>query len=269
MPAGIKGGQTVKSTNRIAWCLAVPGAALAASAFAGIFDAPKNLKVLPANIAPQQLGQTMRGFAQDLGLRCENCHVGEAGRPLESFDFAADQKQTKATARMMLRMVADINERQLAGLDRPVAERVVVTCATCHRGQSRPTQIGDELELAYREGRAPAAVARYRSLKAAYFGAGGFDFTERPRLEFAMRLAARSDARGGIEFLNALREEHGAGFMTDMTLADLYLAAGDRPAATDALQEALISAPPPAQPILRKRLEELTRHDPAQPQNGG
>ena len=234
----------MKSANRIAWCLAAPGAALAASAFAGIFDAPKNLKVLPADITPQQLRQTMRGFAQDLGLRCENCHVGESGQPLESFDFSADRKERKATARMMLRMVADINERQLAALDRPVVERVVVTCATCHRGQSRPTQIGDELEFAYREGSAPAAVARYRSLKAEFFGGGGFDFTEWPRLEFAMRLAARSDARSGIEFLSALREEHGAGFMTDMTLADLYLAAGDRPAAADALQKALINAPP-------------------------
>lgn len=247
------------SPRRVAGWLAWPAAAFAASAVAGIFDEPKNLKVLPADISPQQLGQTMRGFAQDLGLRCESCHVGEANQPLESFDFAADRKDRKATARLMLRMVADINERQLAMLDWAPEERVTVRCVTCHRGQPKPLQIADVIDLAYREGGAPAAVARYRVLKTEFFGSGSYDFTERPRVEFAMRLGARADARGGIAFLRALHDELGAGFMTDMTLGDLYLAAGDRASAIESLRAALASAPPPAQPVLRKRLEGLTQ----------
>ena len=47
-----------------------------------IYANPENLKVLPEDISSADLGATMKGFALGLGLRCENCHVGEAGKPL-------------------------------------------------------------------------------------------------------------------------------------------------------------------------------------------
>ena len=34
--------------------------------------------MLPEDISAQELSATMRGFALGLGLRCSNCHVGEA-----------------------------------------------------------------------------------------------------------------------------------------------------------------------------------------------
>lgn len=240
-----------------AWCLALPLSAPGTVAAAGIYDEPKNLKVLPADITPQELRHTMRGFAFDLGMNCENCHVGEAGQPLESFDFAADDKDMKATARLMLRMLAEINDRQLAALNRAPDERITVRCATCHRGQSKPLLIADALTLAYREGGAPATVARYRTLKADFFGSDSFDFTEQPRLEFARGLAAHADVDGGIAFLHELRDEHGASFMTDLTLADLYLAAGKREQAIASLKAAHSRAPPALQELILKKLEGL------------
>src|SRR5260370_32984496 len=80
----------------------------------------------------------MRGFALALGVRCTYCRVGPEGAPLDSLNFASDDKRTKRTARVMLDMVSHINEEHLADVpDRPVPH-VVVRCATCHRGLARP-----------------------------------------------------------------------------------------------------------------------------------
>jgi hypothetical protein len=84
----------------------------------------------------------MKGFAQQLGVRCEHCHVGE-GNDLSKFDFASDEKPTKATARKMLRMTMALNE-QVAALNIPPAAGAPattgpkITCYTCHRGEKKP-----------------------------------------------------------------------------------------------------------------------------------
>ena len=39
------------------------------------------------------------------GARCEHCHVGEGGPALGNMTFAADDKETKRTARLMMRKV--------------------------------------------------------------------------------------------------------------------------------------------------------------------
>ncbi|MFQ5670524.1 MAG: c-type cytochrome [Acidobacteriota bacterium] len=106
----------------------------------------ENLQVLPKNIEKKQLVQTMRGFAMSLGVRCWFCHVGKEGEDLSTYDFASDDKPTKRTARIMLRMTREINNTFLmeagpllgeidadAGSDPPRA-----TCATCHRGKEHP-----------------------------------------------------------------------------------------------------------------------------------
>ncbi|MGH6693463.1 MAG: hypothetical protein ACREF4_22565, partial [Gammaproteobacteria bacterium] len=55
-------------------------------------DSLTNLKVFPKNIAVRALIDSMRQVTFALGVRCEYCHVGEAGQPLETFDFKADDK---------------------------------------------------------------------------------------------------------------------------------------------------------------------------------
>jgi len=98
-----------------------------------------NLQVLPKDIPPAQLVATMKSFAQGLGVRCEHCHVGE-GNDLTKFDFAADTKPTKATARKMISMVIALNgkveEIVPVPADAPASPRV--TCFTCHRGAQKP-----------------------------------------------------------------------------------------------------------------------------------
>ena len=97
-----------------------------------------NLQVLPKTITRAELVPIMRGFALNLGVRCEHCHVGE-GNDLSKFDFAADTRPAKATARKMLAMVTAINTQHLAGVGEPAAAGAPkVTCFTCHRGTTKP-----------------------------------------------------------------------------------------------------------------------------------
>lgn len=98
----------------------------------------KNLKVLPKTTSRAELLDTMKRFAQSLGVRCSHCHVGEEGQPLSTFDFASDKKANKAIARDMLRLVHRLNTKDLpaiGGLDEPR-----VTCYTCHRGAKEPAR---------------------------------------------------------------------------------------------------------------------------------
>lgn len=108
---------------------------LSSAALAQIYDNPRNLQVLPADIGADELRDTMKSFFFGTGLRCSSCHVGEEGQPLTSYDFASDEVELKLTARQMLRMVNAINTEHLAPLG---PERAEVGCATCHRGERLP-----------------------------------------------------------------------------------------------------------------------------------
>jgi hypothetical protein len=91
--------------------LAVP--ATVASQAAGRFppDSLINVQVFPRTTPVAEVTAAMRSFAMGLGVRCQFCHAGEEGMPLERFDFASDEKRTKLVARQMMRMVQEINRR--------------------------------------------------------------------------------------------------------------------------------------------------------------
>lgn len=97
-----------------------------------------NLQILPKTITQAELVPIMRGFALNLGVRCEHCHLGE-GNDLSKFDFASDVRPAKTTARKMLAMVNTINGKLLEGVGTPAAPGAPkVTCFTCHRGAVKP-----------------------------------------------------------------------------------------------------------------------------------
>jgi len=83
--------------------------------------APKNLKILK----PEEVGPAMRSFTVALGVNCGFCHV--------QGDRASDENPKKNIARMMINMAHDINSKFPDG-----AEKVHVTCYTCHRGKTEP-----------------------------------------------------------------------------------------------------------------------------------
>jgi hypothetical protein len=93
-----------------------------------------NLQVLPKDIAVPDLIVTMVRFAEGLGVQCAYCHVLPEHAPP---DFASDAKPEKVKARIMLRMVTDINGKYLAELATP-RKGEAVGCGTCHQGQQIP-----------------------------------------------------------------------------------------------------------------------------------
>jgi photosynthetic reaction center cytochrome c subunit len=99
----------------------------------------KNLQVLPKDASAGVVIGAMKGFTNALGVRCQFCHVGKEGLPLEQFDFVSDEIAQKKTARIMLRLTADINRQLDAAVPRAAGVDARVTCVTCHRGQSTPT----------------------------------------------------------------------------------------------------------------------------------
>ena len=98
----------------------------------------KNLQVLPKDAPASRVIGTMKGFANNLGVRCQFCHVGKEGLPLEQFDFVSDEIAQKKTARIMMRLTEDINKQLDAAVPRAAGAEARVTCITCHRGKSTP-----------------------------------------------------------------------------------------------------------------------------------
>src|SRR2546429_9924396 len=103
---------------------------LAASLAAQAPPAPpaKNLQVLPKEWTNAQVLPVMRGIAAALGTECGHCHVwfGQ-GNPMN--DMPNDAKPEKTKARVMLRMVMDINRTintELTKLGKPASEIVQV-----------------------------------------------------------------------------------------------------------------------------------------------
>ena len=81
----------------------------------------KNIKVIK-DMPAGQLQGAMAFMAASLGVDCLYCHTPPA--------MEKDDKPTKETARRMLAMVHEINKN--------FGDKVVVNCATCHRGKPKP-----------------------------------------------------------------------------------------------------------------------------------
>ena len=159
-------------------------------------EEPQNLQVLEG-FAGRRLAPVMTGFTRALGVRCEHCHVGEAGQPLSTFDFASDEKPTKTTARTMLRMLGDINST-LQTVEPSGDQAVNMWCHTCHRGRPRPMTLAEQLGETYRADGAEAAVAQYGELRERFYGRGAYDFGENALNNFGYELLGAGDIDGAI-----------------------------------------------------------------------
>lgn len=82
----------------------------------------KNIQVLK-DVPAEQWLLTMQYVASSLGVQCNYCHVQGANE--------RDDKETKKTARQMMKMVNALNESQFEG-------RAVLSCASCHNGRAKP-----------------------------------------------------------------------------------------------------------------------------------
>jgi hypothetical protein len=132
------------------WCLAalaLPPGLYAQTAPSGQSKFPPdkfvNLQVFPPDTKADVLIQAMKNFTRALGVRCQHCHVGKEGLPLEQFDFASDANPAKNVARSMVRMAAEINAHITKDMPEAPAKGYQVTCYTCHRGAVHPAHSPD------------------------------------------------------------------------------------------------------------------------------
>lgn len=186
----------------------------------------KNLKVLPKNTSPEQLRAVMTGFTRALGVRCAHCHVGEEGKPLDTFDFASDKNPKKDVARGMWKMLGKV-KKDLASIEPAKAERVNVGCATCHHGRPLPMTLAEELTRVYGAAGADSAIAHYRGLRDRFYGSASYDFREASLVEVADAALGKKDPRGAIAILNVDAEFYPESGLVHEAMGEAYLAAAD------------------------------------------
>jgi hypothetical protein len=116
--------------RKLAVVLLVPGALLVLEdrlAAQKPLPPPKNLQVLPKDIAPRELKATMESFADQLGVKCTFCHV------LDEYD--RDDKPHKKDARRMIKLVQDMQANSARYfVDEIKPDRI--NCWLCHRGKA-------------------------------------------------------------------------------------------------------------------------------------
>ena len=128
---------------RCALMIVLAGAAFAPSVAAqppgSAGERRPKLEVLQA-LPESQLFPVMNLVAESLGVRCDYCHVqvspdlSKTPSNVGGWVWDRDDKAPKRTAREMMRMVVELNDKRFHGEAR-------VTCFTCHRGATQPTRL--------------------------------------------------------------------------------------------------------------------------------
>ena len=198
----------------------------------------KNLKVLPKDTDPQKLRAVMVSFTHSLGVRCTHCHVGKEGQPLSTFDFPSDENRKKDIARGMMKMVDSIN----VAVQRIVPasqDRITVGCVTCHRGVARPRTLTDELAMVYEAMGPDSVAARYRAMRARYYGSGSYDFGEGTLGEVARHALDKKDYPGAIALLKMNVDQYPESGFAHGMLAEAYVASGDTTRAIAELERSM------------------------------
>ncbi len=200
-----------------------------------------NLKVLPRDISKGELMGVMRGFAGSLGVRCNHCHVGPDN--LQGMDFATDEKETKRTARVMMNMVRDLNDKYLPQVRDEDSLPVQVQCATCHRRQTQPRFIEDLVEQHIQGKGVEAGLALYREIRAEHYGGFAYDFSDVPLTVLAERLAASGDFQQALAVLRLNGEYHAESSRNQVLMAQVHVRLGEHSQARLILEAVLQRQP--------------------------
>jgi hypothetical protein len=201
-------------------------------------DSLLNLQVIPRGTPVMQVVGQMRNITGALGVRCQFCHVGEEGMPLERFDFASDQKRNKQVARQMMHMVQEIN-RRLDTIPSPPVSRVQVSCGTCHRGVSRPVPLNQLMSEATLAFGADSAIRSYRALRDRYYGRDAYDFSEFSLNSAALRVARENRPDDALALLRLNEELYPRSSAVHVFRGNISLIRGDTTAAAESFREAI------------------------------
>jgi hypothetical protein len=232
--------------------LSAQAPAPAAPAQGGAAPAPaKNLQVLPKEWTTAQVLPVMRGIAAALGTECGHCHVW-TGPGAPGNDFPADVKPEKAKARVMLRMVMDINKTigtEFPKLGKPANELVQVQCVTCHRGQIIPKQLVDVVLDTAKQSNATAAVAKYRDLRKEFYGSQSYDFSDLTLFDAATRAIADMKLDDAILYAQTNVEFNPKSARSHQVMSQAYQRKNDRANAIAEMEKA-VALDPTLQPQL-------------------
>ena len=202
-------------------------------------DSLRNVEVIPRTTPVIQVIGMMRNFAGDLGVRCQFCHVGEEGMPLDRFDFTNDEKRTKRVARQMMRMVEEINRRVDTLPDRSATPAVQVTCRTCHHGISRPAPLSTLMVEIVQAAGTDSALRAYRALRERYYGADSYDFRELTLNIAAFRLGRANRVSEALVILDFNEQQFPNSSALSVFRGNIQLMRGDTAAAEAAFREAI------------------------------
>jgi len=120
---------------------------LAMGEYQQTYPQPRNVQVLDGLNTTEVIGYMLNHFSVGLGVDCTYCHSLENFAAEEWGDPVAEQN--RLTARIHLRMVADLNANWIGELDtlhpdkQPSGSQM--TCTTCHYGQPQPQAWSDDL----------------------------------------------------------------------------------------------------------------------------
>ncbi len=221
-------------------------------------DRAENLQVFPEDTSPERLRAVMTGFTRALGVRCSHCHVGEAGKPLSTYDFASDENPQKKTARVMLEMLGTINQ-SLDTIEPSGPTQVNMWCHTCHMGKPRPMTLAEELTEALADGGTGAMIDKYEHLHENFYGRGGYDFSEGTLNNLGYEQLEAGALKEAIAVFRLNAEKFPENGNVHDSLAEAYREAGDRERAILHYQRALFLDPD--NDNAAKMLAELRRGD--------
>ena len=129
MVASVKAGFMTQAAQQTSPNNQTASATRTASAEKTVEQVQKNIQVLNG-LPESQLLAVMNYMRSSLGVKCTYCHVNKDGK----WDFVADEKPEKGTAREMIKMVQGINKGTFKG-------NPAVGCFTCHRGSNSPVRV--------------------------------------------------------------------------------------------------------------------------------
>jgi len=213
----------------------------------------KNLQIIPADTPRQQVIQTMQGFTQGLGVRCEFCHVDEPGHQ----DFAADDKRVKKVAREMMKLTADLNTKIPAAVSKSATDATRVQCATCHRGVAIPRQLTEILTDTMTASGMPAAATQFRELRKQYFGGQSYDFSEGSLTTLAQRANQAGKPDDALSWLQLNLEFYPQSTRSYLLMSNVYATKKDMANAIKSAEKAVEIDPQSAQ--AKQQLERLKK----------
>jgi tetratricopeptide (TPR) repeat protein len=155
--------------------------------------------------------------------------VGEPGAPLSELDFVSDENPHKNTARLMYRMLGDINEEWLSQVEpEEGAPQVNMWCHTCHRGQPRPLKLEQKLSEMYAADGVDGALTGYQDLRERFYGGDTYSFREDALNALGYEILEAGHAADAVVVFRLNAEQFPESSNVWDSLGEAYAAAGDR-----------------------------------------